>query len=98
MKARLEEMLNRAAEAGYEGANALLRCTPREAAREFKALEAKKRCELELADALAWLIGRYVAIALNAPERYPVRPDGICRGAAEEMSDAEMKRAFQKFL
>ena len=97
MKARLEDLMDRAAEAGFENANALSRLTPREAVRAFRAFEAEKRRELELADALAWLIGRYVAIALNAPERYPSRPDGICN-PPREMTEAEMKCAFRKFL
>ena len=48
---------------------------------------------MERMDDLAWLVGRYAAIGINAPKKYPRRPDGVKR-AAREMDAAEMKRVF----
>jgi len=46
---------------------------------------------MERLDDLAWLTGRYAAIGVNAPRRYPRRPDGVKRRAMEPEA---MKRVF----
>ena len=86
-------MLERAAEAGFEDAGRLMRLTPAEIEWELSAFAARRRMELERLDDLAWLVGRYVSIGVNAPKRYPRRPDGVAR-RREPMADAAMKRVF----
>ena len=95
IRARFEEIAARSAKAGYPNPQNLMRLTPREMEWALEAFAAEKRRELELADAAAWFAGRYVALALNAPGRYPSAPDGVIQDSAE-MTDAEMRRAFER--
>ncbi len=69
--------------------------TPNEIRAEFDAIESARARRLEEMDLLAWLIGRYVSIGVNAPKRYPRRPNAI-RTSRAPMSDAEMRRAFER--
>ena len=87
------QTLGRLAEAGFEGAWRLFDLTPLEAEWEIAAFAARRRLEMERLDDLAWLVGRYAAIGVNAPKKYPRRPDGVAR-KAERMDDAAMKRVF----
>ena len=76
-----------------DGARELLSRTPREIESAFRSAAGKHRRELELADAAAWLAGRYMLAAVHAPRRYPRRPDGVLH-RAREMDPDEMKRVF----
>lgn len=67
--------------------------TPLEVEWELSAFAARRRLEAERMDDLAWLVGRYAAIGVNAPRRYPRRPDGVKR-AVKEMGAEEMKAVF----
>lgn len=93
LRERAEELVRAAADAGMDGAWKLLCLTPREIETAFRAAAARRRLELELADAAAWLAGRYVLAAVHAPRRYPRRPDGAVR-RPREMDADEMKRVF----
>lgn len=64
-----------------------------EAEWELAAFAARQRAAMERLDDLAWLTGRYAAIGVNAPKRFPRRPDGVKR-RAEPMTGEAMKRAF----
>ncbi len=88
-----EEVAKRAAEAGYPGAGALFHLTPVEVEWELLAFAARKREAMERMDDLAWLVGRYAAIGVNAPRKYPRKPDGVKR-AVREMGAEEMKSVF----
>ena len=60
-------------------------------------LNARRRQALELMDAAAWLAGRYAAIAINAPGKYPSAPDGVNADLPDsEMTDAEIRGAFER--
>lgn len=85
--------MRKLAEAGFEGAWRLFGLTPLEAEWEISAFAARRRLEMERLDDLAWLVGRYAAIGVNAPKRYPRKPDGVRRSAAA-MDDEAMKRVF----
>lgn len=87
------DLQERAARAGMEHPARLAELSPREIELEFRALAARRQREAELADLQAWLIGRYVLLALYAPRRFPRRPDAIVR-KSETMADADMKRVF----
>ena len=64
--------------------------TPREVTAAFdRALERRRQRALD-ADFLAYLIGRYVALAVHAPKKYPQHPDAVRR----TMKDNDMKRCF----
>lgn len=67
--------------------------TPVEIEWKLAAFAACEQRRLERMDEAAWLVGRYVAIGLNAPRRYPRRPDAVKR-RPRTMSDDEMKRVF----
>ena len=77
-------MQARAARAGLQIDVGLL--TPREIMNAFEAARQRARD----ADFLAWLIGRYVALAVHAPGRYPGRPNAV----REIMEPQDMKRCF----
>lgn len=71
----------------------LFRLTPAEIEWELTAFAARRRLQMERLDDLAWLTGRYAAIGVNAPKRYPHKPDGVVRRPAE-MDDEAMKQVF----
>lgn len=83
----------RLTEVGFEGAWRLFDLTPMEVEWEISAFAARRRLELERMDELAWLVGRYAAIGVNAPRRYPKRPDSVVRRTAP-MNDEAMKQVF----
>ena len=85
--------MRRAAEAGFPGAGRLFSLTPEEIEWELTAFAARQRVEMERLDDLAWLTGRYAAIGVNAPRKYPRRPDGV-RRRTKTMTADEMKRVF----
>lgn len=87
------ETVRKLTEVGFAGAWRLFDLTPMEVEWEIAAFAARRRMELERMDELAWLVGRYAAIGVNAPRRYPKRPDGVVRQAAP-MDDESMKQAF----
>ena len=69
--------------------------TPAELESAAEALTAARRQAIERADALAWLIGSYVAVGVHAPKKYPKKPGGL--RSARQMTDEEMKRAALAF-
>ena len=73
----------------------ILEMTPRELEEARQRREAWEEWLMEKMDALAWLVGQYVAVALHAPERYPLRPDRATRNARtpEEMRQVLMRMA-----
>lgn len=93
LKDSARELMRIAADAGMDGAWMLLSLTPREIEAAFRAAAEKRRRALELADAAAWLTGRYILAAVHAPRRYPRRPDGVLHRKREMDADA-MKRVF----
>ena len=46
------------------------------------------------ADFSAWLIGRYVMLAVHAPRKFPHSPDMV-RSPAREMTPGQMKQVFK---
>lgn len=92
---RVQALIRQAAEAGVSHAWELTGLTPAQLDLEMKALDARRKRELELADLQAWLTGRYVLCALHAPRRYPRRPDGVLLPRAP-MSDGQMKGVLMR--
>lgn len=93
LKESARELVRIAADAGMDNAWELPCLTPREIETAFRSAAGKRRREMELADAAAWLAGRYVLAAVHAPRRYPRRPDGVLH-RVREMDADEMKRVF----
>ena len=69
--------------------------TPREIEIKLRSETARRREELKKIDLLAWFIGQYVAIGVNAPKKYPTRPNRI-KLARIIMSDDAMKQTMVK--
>ena len=88
-----EAVARRAAEAGYPGAGRLFELTPAEIVWELTAFAARQQAAMERLDDLAWLTGRYAAIGVNAPRKFPRRPDGV-RRRSRAMEPEAMKRVF----
>lgn len=86
-------ILDRAAESGCPDPAGLLSLTPREIEWALKAQAARERRRMESLDAAAWLAGRYAALAILDPRRYPKRPDGL---SPAPMRDGEMKAVFER--
>ena len=76
--------------------------TPAEAHGYFVSKAARQRQTMANFDTLAWLIGSYTGIGVNAPKRYPQKPRNTERiqhyqERRREMTDDEMDawaRAF----
>lgn len=92
---RVQALMENAAAAGVSHAWEWQHLSPAQLDLEIKALDARRKRELEQIDLLAWLAGRYVLCALHAPRRYPRRPDGIILPRAP-MSDAQMKGVLMR--
>ena len=93
LRRQAETILERAAGAGYPDPARLLSFTPKEIEWALRAQAAGERRRLESLDAAAWLTGRYTALAILDPRRYPKRPDGL---APAPMQDGEMKAVFER--
>lgn len=93
LQAELRALQERAADLGLRQAECLGTYTPREIELVFRAEGARRNRWAQDADFLAWLVGRYVLLAVQAPRRFPKRPDAVIR-RPRRMSDAEMKAAF----
>lgn len=68
------------------------RMTPAEIRLRFDAAREAEARKLRLLDTLSWLMGQYVAVALNAPRRYPPRPNRVRTRAT---TDEGMRRVMQ---
>ena len=86
------EICEKAARQGICGPGEFWSLTPEEIRLRFDAAQAAEARGLRHLDTLAWLAGQYVAVALNAPRRYPARPNRVYARAA---GDAEMERVMQ---
>ena len=89
------EIALRGARQGLGTRREILEMTPRELEEARQRREAWEEWLMEKMDALAWLVGQYVAVALHAPERYPLRTDRATRNARtpEEMRQVLMRMA-----
>lgn len=89
------EIAHQAVRQGLGLGREILKMNPRELEEALQRREAIEEWMMEKMDALAWLVGQYVAVALHAPERYPLRPDRVMRRARtqEEMRQVLMRMA-----
>lgn len=79
-------MAKRAAEAGVKEAKDFFACTPW----EISLLLSAHRARIEQEAEARWLAGRYMALAVHAPDRLPAAP--APRFSGREMTDDEMKQ------
>lgn len=86
------EIVSRAAESGVCGEAEAWRMTPAELSRRMQAHERALTRRMKDMDMLAWLIGQYCAVAINAPGRYPAQPDRVTERAE---GDEEMRRLLR---
>lgn len=66
--------------------------TPNELIRCVRAYEKAQFRLMQAMDMLAWLTGQYCALATNAPQRYPSRPDRVRRRAVGDADMQDMMR------
>ena len=86
------EIRDKAVLQGICGPAEFWRLSPDELRLRFDAAREAEARKLRLLDTLSWLMGQYVAVALNAPRRYPPRPNRVRTRAA---TDEEMKRVLR---
>ena len=87
------EIITEAAEGGVCRAEEAWRMTPGEL---HLAVRARRRAEVRRMkdmDMLAWLVGQYAAVGMNAPGRYPRQPDRVRERAAD---DDGMRRMMER--
>lgn len=82
-------VVRRAAEEGLCREAEAWHMTPGEMIRLAEAESRRRLRECRNLDLAAWLTGQYVAMALNAPERYPAKPDRVGEKA---VGDENMRR------
>lgn len=87
------EIVSRAAESGVCGEADAWRMTPAELSRRMRAHECALKRRMKDMDMLAWLIGQYCAVAINAPGRYPAQPDRVTERAE---GDEGMRRLMRE--
>lgn len=51
--------------------------TPHELSLAVRCRRDSENDRLRMLDMLAWLVGQYCAVAVNAPSRYPAQPDRV---------------------
>ena len=97
---RLQEMMQNAWEVGLDGSR-IPSMTPSEVAGYYEAHKAKHKIEAANLDRLAWLVGSYCAVGVNAPKKYPRKPRNVERILKKEtdkaMTDDEMKSFMFNF-
>lgn len=72
--------------------------TPAEVNGRLTAFASKASEEIENADLLAWMIGKYVAYGVNAPKKYPKRPELMKKQKpSREMDDDELMTMMTAF-
>ncbi|HIS02417.1 MAG TPA: hypothetical protein IAA75_00785 [Candidatus Pullichristensenella avicola] len=86
-----ERLFARLAEMGFARAADLFARTPREIEWEIGAFSAQQARRAEELTCLAWLTGRYAALGVHAPRRYPAAPPAARKRAA---GPEAMKQAF----
>ena len=91
MRREYEQLFARLAAMGLADAGRLFACTPREIEWEVRALATRQARRAEEISCLAWLTGRYVALGVHAPRRYPAAPPAARERAT---SPAAMKQVF----
>ncbi len=91
---RLQEMMQNAWEVGLDGSK-IPDMTPSEVAGYYEAHKARHKIEAANLDRLAWLVGSYCAVGVNAPKKYPRKPRNaeriLSKHDAKTMTDEEMK-------
>lgn len=95
VRAAYSQIIEQAARAGMPGAMDMWRISPEEMRLKLLAFSAAQHDMLKQADTAAWLTGYYTALGINAPKRFPKKPNGIAR--REHMTDEQMKRAALAF-
>lgn len=69
---------------------------PKQWAKHVKVFNAKERQRIEEIDQLNYLLGRYVAFAVNDPKHYPSKPFTDRNTDLKPMSDEEMERQARR--
>lgn len=65
---------------------------PKQWEKHLKVFNEKERERLEEIDTLNWILGKYIAYAVNEPKKYPTQPFSQKTSVLEPMSDEDMER------
>jgi hypothetical protein len=66
--------------------------TPKKFEKYVRVYAKKKKEEIETADMLHWVLGKYMAYSFNEPKKYPKKPLLKDNVSEQKMSDEEMER------
>ena len=83
-----------AVESGVCGPDEAWKMTPVELMLRIRAHEKAQVRRLKEMDLLAWLIGQYCAVGINAPGRYPAEPDRVRDMASGDDEMQDLMRAL----
>lgn len=73
----IAQIIGEAVRAGACGAREAWDMTPAELFLAVQRVKRRNEERLREMDILAWLMGQYAAVGINAPGRYPARPDRV---------------------
>jgi hypothetical protein len=69
---------------------------PKQWAKHIKVFNQKEQQRLKEADALNYMLGKYIAFAFNDPKRYPSKPFLEENTDLKPMTDEEMERQARR--
>ena len=70
--------------------------TPKQWAKHIKVFEEKETQRLKEVDVMNYILGKYIAFAVNDPKRYPNKPFTEKDTELKPMSDEEMEKQARR--
>lgn len=70
--------------------------TPKQWAKHIKVFEEKETQRLKEVDVMNYILGKYIAFAVNDPKRYPTKPFTEKDTELKPMSDEEMEKQARR--
>ena len=70
--------------------------TPKQWSKHIKVFEEKEKQRLKEVDTMNYILGKYIAFAVNDPKRYPTKPFTEKDTELKPMSDEEMEKQARR--
>lgn len=70
--------------------------TPKQWTKHIKVFEEKEKQRLKEVDTMNYILGKYIAFAVNDPKRYPTKPFTEKDTELKPMSDEEMEKQARR--